>query len=100
MVPAHPLRQPYMIFLFVGSSGLTEASFPRSLATPQLLLSNVLIILFLIPRNLMIVFAHRGLAPHQFMPMSGTHQPAAPNAGIASQLTIEHRWPGVGEPER
>ena len=22
----------------------------------------------------------------------------APNAGIASQLTIEHHWPGVGEP--
>ncbi len=28
------------------------------------------------------------------------NQPAAPNAGIASQLTIEHHWPGVGEPER
>jgi hypothetical protein len=28
------------------------------------------------------------------------NKPAAPNAGIASQLTIEHRWPGVGEPER
>jgi hypothetical protein len=25
---------------------------------------------------------------------------AAPNAGIASQLTIEHRWPGIGEPDR
>ena len=24
----------------------------------------------------------------------------APNAGIASQLTIEHHWPGVGEPGR
>jgi len=28
------------------------------------------------------------------------NQPAAPNAGIASRLTIEHPWPGVGEPER
>lgn len=28
------------------------------------------------------------------------NQPAAPNAGIASQLTSEHHWPGVGEPER
>jgi hypothetical protein len=28
------------------------------------------------------------------------NKPAAPNAGIASRLTIEHRWPGVGEPER
>jgi hypothetical protein len=29
-----------------------------------------------------------------------SNKPAAPNAGIASQLTIEHHWPGVGEPER
>ena len=28
------------------------------------------------------------------------NKPAAPNAGIASQLTIGHHWPGVGEPER
>jgi hypothetical protein len=28
------------------------------------------------------------------------NKPAAPNAGIASQLTIEHHWPGVPEPER
>jgi hypothetical protein len=28
------------------------------------------------------------------------NQPAAGNAGIASQLTIEHHWPGGGEPER
>jgi len=28
------------------------------------------------------------------------NKPAAGNAGIASRLTIEHRWPGVPEPER
>jgi len=28
------------------------------------------------------------------------NKPAAPNAGIASQLTIGPHWPGVGEPER
>jgi hypothetical protein len=28
------------------------------------------------------------------------NKPAAPNAGIASRLTIEHHWSGVGEPER
>lgn len=28
------------------------------------------------------------------------NKPAAPTAGIASQLTIGHHWPGVGEPER
>jgi hypothetical protein len=27
-------------------------------------------------------------------------KPAAGNAGIASQLTTEHHWPGVPEPER
>ncbi len=30
----------------------------------------------------------------------GSNQPAALNAGVASRLTIEHRWPGVGEPGR
>ena len=29
-----------------------------------------------------------------------SNKPAAPNAGIASQLIIEYHWPGVGEPER
>jgi len=28
------------------------------------------------------------------------NKPAAPNAGIASQLAIGHHRPGVGEPER
>jgi len=30
----------------------------------------------------------------------GANKPAAPNAGISSQLAIGHHWPGVGEPER
>jgi hypothetical protein len=32
--------------------------------------------------------------------MTKAIKPAAPNAGIAAQLTIGHRWPGVGEPGR
>ncbi len=32
--------------------------------------------------------------------MRSANKPAAPNAGIASKLTIGHVWPGVGEPER
>ena len=88
VVPAWPFRQPYMIFLFVGSSGLTEASFPRSLATPQLLLSNVLIILFLITKNPMTVFSHRGLSPHQFTPMSGTHKIGADNSAPRLQFHV------------
>jgi len=34
------------------------------------------------------------------MDQKSANKPAAPNAGIASQLTIGHHWPGVGEPER
>jgi hypothetical protein len=30
----------------------------------------------------------------------GSNKPPAPNAGIASRLTIEYHWPGVGEPGR
>jgi hypothetical protein len=63
-----------MIFLFVGSSGLTEASFPRHLAIPQLLLSNVSVILSFLLKNLITLFSHRGLSPHHFTPMSGAHQ--------------------------
>ena len=86
MVPACPFRQPYMAFLFVGSSGLTEASFPRDLAIPQLLLSNVWAIVPLVLRDPTTVFTHRGLSPHQFTPMSGAHQSAAANRRPAGQL--------------
>jgi hypothetical protein len=81
VVPAHPFRQPYMIFLFVGSSGLTEASCPRDLAIPQLLLSNVSTILPSIMKDRLTVFIHRGLSPHQFTPMSGAHQTSRGNGG-------------------
>src|SRR2546428_2453178 len=49
-----------MIFLFVGSSGLTEASFPRDLAIPQLLLSSACVILLPMKASRMTVFPHRG----------------------------------------
>jgi hypothetical protein len=32
--------------------------------------------------------------------MKMANKPAAPNAGIASRLTIGHNWPGVPEPGR
>ena len=79
VVPAYPFRQPYMVFLFVGSSALTEASFPRDLAIPQLLLSSACAIVLAVKASATTVFPHRGLAPHQFTPMSGAHQIAAPN---------------------
>src|SRR5437899_2426242 len=63
-----------MVFLFVGSSALTEASFPRDLATPQLLLSSACAIVPIMKASPTAVFPHRGLAPHQFTPMSGAHQ--------------------------
>jgi hypothetical protein len=34
------------------------------------------------------------------MQKTWSNKPAAPNAGIAPQLTIGHYCPGVGEPER
>src|SRR5438876_5858841 len=68
-----------MVFLFVGSSALTEASFPRNLAVPQLLLSSAWAMLTLVMRASLTVFPHRGLAPHQFTLMSGAHKAPAPN---------------------
>src|SRR5262245_16738591 len=64
-----------MVFLFVGSSALTEASFPRDLAIPQLLLSSACAIVLTMKASPTAVFPHRGLAPHQFTPMSGAHNP-------------------------
>ena len=40
---------------------------------------------------------HKGDAQRQ---KGISNKPAAPNAGIASQLTIGQLWPGVGEPDR
>lgn len=42
----------------------------------------------------------RGLSLHRVDVKPEPNKPAAPNAGIALQLTIERHWPGVGEPER
>ena len=63
-----------MIFLFVGSSGLTEASYPRNLAIPQLLLSRACAKLLTMKANRLAVFLHRGLSPRQLTPMSGAHK--------------------------
>ena len=63
-----------MVFLFVGSSALTEASFPRDLAIPQLLLSSACAIVLTMKASPTAVFPHRGLAPLQFTPMSGAHE--------------------------
>jgi hypothetical protein len=51
------------------------------LTIPQLLLSNVWIMLRPIMKGLTTVFAHRVLSPHLFTPMSGTHQITGGNAG-------------------
>jgi hypothetical protein len=73
-----------MVFLFVGSSALTEASFPRDLAIPQLLLSSACAIVLAMKASPTAVFPHRGLAPHQFTPMSGAHKTLEMNADFAS----------------
>jgi hypothetical protein len=77
-----------MTFLFVGSSGLTEASFPRDLAIPQLLLSSACVILPAMKTGWTTVFPHRGLSPHQFTPMSGAHQAVHRLAAPERQLAI------------
>ncbi len=75
-----------MVFLFVGSSALTEASFPRDLAIPQLLLSSACAIVLTMKASPTAMFPHRGLAPHQFTPMSGAHQALHRTAICASGL--------------
>jgi hypothetical protein len=77
-----------MIFLFVGSSGLTEASYPRNLAIPQLLLSSACAMLPTMKASGMAVFPHRGLAPRQLTPMSGAHKITRTNAGGPLQFPI------------
>src|SRR6266498_2130316 len=47
--------------------------------TPQLLLSSACAIVLTMKASPTAVLPHRGLAPHQFTPMSGAHQIAAPN---------------------
>ncbi len=86
-----------MIFLFVGSSGLTEASYPRNLAIPQLLLSSACARLLTMKANRLAVFPHRGLSPRQLTPMSGAHKITAANAGWPPQFRIRgsRPWPGV-----
>src|SRR2546426_5203351 len=80
-----------MIFLFVGSSGLTEASFPRDLAIPQLLLSSACVILLTMKASRMTVFPHRGLSPLQLTPMSGAHKALEPTgAALTVSMFICH----------
>ena len=62
--PLIPLGRSALYDLSVRRlTGLTEASFPRDLTIPQLLLSIVWITLPLIQRDLMTVFTPRGLSP-------------------------------------
>ena len=46
---------------------------------PQLLLSSACAILLIMKASPTAVFPHRGLAPHQFTPMSGAHEIGGPN---------------------
>ena len=89
-----------MIFLFVGSSGLTEASYPRNLAIPQLLRSSACAKLRTMKANRLAVFPHRGLSPRQLTPMSGAHKATAPNAAMTLLFQIEFDWRGIGESRR
>ncbi len=77
-----------MLQLFVGSSALTRSFLPTDLAVPQLLRSSTWARLSLAMRVSLTVFPYRGLAPHQFTPMSGAHKTTRPNAGGPRQLPV------------
>ena len=67
------------------SSDRAHALVPESVRDPGVLGSPVL---------------HRRHWEHSMDTLRKANKPAAGNAGIASQLTIGHHWPGVPEPER
>jgi len=80
--------QLYMVLLFVGSPALTRGFLPTNLAIPQLLRSNVSVIVPLVMRRPTTVFTHRGLSPRQLTPMSGAHKAHAVDAPIAFVLHL------------
>src|SRR5205823_9952189 len=104
VVPACPFRQPYMIFLFVGSSGLTETSFPRDIAIPQLPRSSTCVILLPMKASRTTVFTYAGTLPRQFTPMSGAHQALDRVRGSAvrriEQSNDMDALPLIGQPGR
>jgi hypothetical protein len=84
-----------MVFLFVGSSGLTEASFPPDLAIPQLPCSSVYAILLPMKDSPTAVFPHEGtstLPVHAHVRRTKTVQPTADGA-LSSASRAE---PGIG----
>jgi len=64
VVPPYPTSRPYMLFLFVGSQFCTPASFPRSVALPQLPSASTLCIF---------VGRHAGSRTGDFNPISSRH---------------------------
>ena len=56
---------------------------------PQLLLSSACAILLIMKASPTAVFPHRGLAPHQFTPMSGAHQALHRTANCAWRFALE-----------
>ncbi len=71
----------------------------RDLAIPQLLLSSACAIVLTMNASPIAVFPHRGLAPHQFTPMSGAHRMQR-TPRIASRFQTGCQWRGVAEPVR
>jgi len=70
VVPPYPARWPSMLLLFVGSQFCSPASFPRSVALPQLPSARTCHTLSGRIRR----FTYRGLEPHEFAPMLGVHK--------------------------
>jgi hypothetical protein len=69
LVLTRPATEPSMRFLFVGSHLCARASFRQVLAELPLPSASG----YSRPQRGHYRYSHRGLSPHQFMPMSGVH---------------------------
>ena len=74
LVLTHPKTEPSMRFLFVGSHLCAPASFGHPLAGLPLPSASG----YIGPTSGHFRYSHRGLSPHQFMPMSGVHKALQP----------------------
>jgi len=89
VVQTHPETRPCMLFLFVGSSLCTPASFGRSLTVPPLPSASTC-------ANVKITFAgftYRGLSPHKFTPMPGVHNFVKRSRGDTWCRLLQALWP-------
>ena len=86
LVLTHPETEPSMRFLFVGSHLCAPASFEHPLAGLPLPSASG----YIGPTTGHFRYSHRGLSPHQFMPMPGVHPLV--NRTCLRQAGYQQRW--------